>query len=99
MSFKIKIEPEAIEDIQLAIRWYNKQQTGLGKKFFTELKKHFNLLKINPFYQIRYDDVHCLPLNKFPFMIHFTINQTKKLVIVRAIFNTSRNPDLWITRK
>jgi len=31
MSFKIKIEPDAVEDIQQGIEWYNKQLAGLGK--------------------------------------------------------------------
>lgn len=52
MSFKIKIEPEAIQDIQNVITWYNKQQAGLGKKFLSELKLHIKLLKTNPFFQI-----------------------------------------------
>lgn len=49
MSFKIKIEPEVVEDIQNGIIWYNKQQAGLGKKFLSEIKHHINLLKTNPF--------------------------------------------------
>jgi len=99
MSFKIKIEPEVVEDIQNGIIWYNKQQAGLGKKFLSEIKYHINLLKTNPFYQIRYNDVHCLPLKIFPFMIHFTINKSDSLVIVRAVFNTYRNPQIWKQRK
>jgi len=94
MSFKIKIEPEAVEDIQNAIVWFNKQQTGLGKKFLSELKLHINLLKTNPFFQIRYDKVHCLPLKSFPFMIHFTVSEIESLVIIRAVFSTHRNPKI-----
>ncbi|PJB02419.1 MAG: hypothetical protein CO127_00170 [Ignavibacteria bacterium CG_4_9_14_3_um_filter_36_18] len=99
MSFKIKIEPDAVEDIQQGIEWYNKQLAGLGKKFLNEIRTHINLLKHNPYYQIRYDNVHCIPLKKFPFMIHFTINKTDNLVIIRAVFNTSRNPNLWVVRE
>ncbi|MDP2366036.1 MAG: hypothetical protein Q8M94_19970 [Ignavibacteria bacterium] len=77
MSFKIKIEPEAVDDIQSSIVWYNKQQAELGKKFLSELKLHINLLKTNPFIQIRYNKVRCLPLRSFPFMIHFTVNESE----------------------
>lgn len=52
MSFKIKIEPEAVDDIQSGIFWYSKQQAGLGKRFLSELKLHIKLLKTNPFFQI-----------------------------------------------
>ncbi len=38
MAFKIKIEPEAHQDIQQGIDWYNEQQSGLGRKFHAEVK-------------------------------------------------------------
>ncbi len=47
MSFKIKIETDAKLDIQKAINWYNKQQKGLGKKFYSVLMKHIEELKKN----------------------------------------------------
>jgi len=99
MTFKIRIEQEALADIQQAVTWYNEQQAGLGHKFHDEVKASFKKLKINPFFQIRYDNVRCLPLRKFPYMIHFTIHEQDKLLIIWAIFNTGRNPDIWKKRK
>ncbi len=99
MSFKIKIEPGVVDDIQKGISWYNKQQAGLGKKFHSELKLHIKLLKTNPFFQVRYDKVRCLPLRSFPFMIHFTVNESDNLVIIRAVFSTKKNPKIWKQRK
>ena len=98
MSFKIIIGPEARLDIQEAIDWYNKQQKGLGKKFHSTVLKHINSLIKNPNFEIRYDSVHCLPLKNFPFMIHFTIDNAKKLVAIRAVFHTSLNPTNWYKR-
>ena len=98
MPFTIKVEPEALEDIQVGIDWYNENQAGLGRKFLAEVKACFKLLKINPFYQIRYDDVRCLPLKKYPFMVHFTVHEADKLVIIRAVFNTHLDPGNWKSR-
>jgi hypothetical protein len=53
MAFKIKIEPEALDDIQQGIDWYNKQQAGLGRKFHAQVKDCFKKLKTNPFFQVR----------------------------------------------
>lgn len=40
MGISIKIEPEAFQDIQEAVSWYNEKQYGLGQSFFQEkLKK------------------------------------------------------------
>ncbi|MEX0845331.1 MAG: hypothetical protein WD022_08610 [Balneolaceae bacterium] len=98
MAFTIKVEPEAEQDIQEGIDWYNEQQPGLGREFHTAVKAHLKKLQTNPFYQVRYDNVHCLPLKKFPFMIHFTINEEQQQVIVHAVFNTFRDPKIWKDR-
>lgn len=99
MAYQIKVEPEALDDIQQGIDWYNEQQSGLGRKFLAEVKMGFKSLKINPFFQIRYDNVRCLPLKNYPFMVHFTVHEADKLVIIRAVFNTHLNPDNWESRK
>jgi len=98
MTYKIKVEPEALQDIQDGIDWYNEQQTGLGRKFHTEVKTFFKKLRSNPFFQIRYDEVRCIPLKKYPFMIHYTLNEKEKVVVIRAVFNTHRNPGIWKKR-
>ncbi len=98
MTYKIKTEPEAHEDIQEGIDWYNKQLPGLGRKFHSEVKAYIKKLKINPFFQVRYDDVRCLPIIKYPYMIHFTINEEEKIVTIKAIFNTSKDPQNWKDR-
>ncbi|MFP3422191.1 hypothetical protein R0K19_22755, partial [Bacillus sp. SIMBA_161] len=89
------IDSKAIEDIQLAIEYYDDQQIGLGQKFESVLNKHITTLKKNPFFRIRYDNIRCLPLKKFPFMIHFTINENKKFVIIRALFHTAMDTEKW----
>ena len=98
MKYKIKIEPEANQDIQETINWYNERQKGLGRKFHNEIKNYFKHLKFNPFYEIRYDNVRCITIKKFPYTIHFTVNEVDNTVIVRAIFHTSRNPEIWKNR-
>lgn len=99
MAFDIKIEPEAHQDIQEGIDWYNEQQPGLGRKFYEEIKDTFKRLQTHPFFQIRYDKVRCLPLKSYPYMIHFTVDEQEKRVIVRAVFNMSRDPGIWKKRK
>lgn len=99
MTFKLKIEPEVIHDIQEAIDWYNEQQLGLGKKFYNEAKHHFKILSKTPFFQIRYDEVRCLPFKKFPYMIHYTIDDANHIVIVRAVLNTYKSTKAWFRRQ
>ena len=97
MGFKIKIEPLAKFDIQNEINFYNSKQKGLGKKFHTETKEYFKAILQTPIFGVRYDDVHCLPLKKFPAMIHYNVDEHKKTIIIRAVINTHKDPGTyWI---
>jgi toxin ParE1/3/4 len=98
MRFKVLFEPNAKLDIQDAISWYNHRSKGLGKNFYTFLRAEIERLRQNPYYQINYDKVRCLPLRKFPFMIHFSIDEANTVVIIHAVFNTSLDPGKWKDR-
>ena len=99
MVFIIVIDPLAIRDVQEAINYYDEQLAGLGKRFENELNKNLNLLEKNPYLRIRYDSVRCLPLKNFPYLVHFTIDDNKNTVRIRAVFHTSLNPEKWVKRK
>lgn len=66
MNFLVIINQRGNRDIQEAIDYYDEQQLGLGRKFEAFLNEYLMLLKSNPFYAIRYENVRCLPLKKFP---------------------------------
>ena len=99
MTFELKFDPLAQEDIQKIISYYNSAQEELGQEFFTELKEYYTSLKTNPFYEIRYSNVRCLPLKRFPYMIHFVVDETSKVVKIRAVFGTSESTVHWSKRK
>ena len=93
------ILPLAKADIREAALWYNEKQKGLGKRFTAEVREKVHFIKQNPkASNVRYDSVRTAVLNVFPFMIHYTINESNKTVIVSAVFHTSRNPDVWNKR-
>ena len=99
MAYAIMIDPRAVRDIQEAIDYYDSQQAGLGVKFEKALNKSLLTLQTNPFFQIRYHEIHCLPLKKFPYMVHFTVDDNEMLVTIRAVFHTARSTKTWGNRK
>ncbi|WP_340103385.1 hypothetical protein [Rhodohalobacter sp. 8-1] len=99
MAYKINVQPEVRSDIQEGIDWYNEQENGLGIQFFSSVETHFRKLQSNPFYQVRYDDVRCMPMKRFPYMIHFTVDEAQKLVKVHGVIGTLRDPKIWEERK
>ena len=96
MKYNVKIEPEALADIQEISDWYNENQIGLGKRFLKTAINQIDGLDKDPHvYAIRYKEIRCLLLKKFPHMVHFYINEENKTVEVLAVISTSRNPKIW----
>lgn len=97
--YKSIILPLAKEDIQEAAKWYNKKQEGLGRRFMAEVREKVHFIGQNPkASNVRYKNVRTAVLNVFPFMVHYTIDEKNKTIIVCAILHTSRNPEYWKSR-
>ncbi len=97
--YKSVILPLAKEDIRQAALWYNKQQNGLDKRFTAEVREKVHFIRQNPkASNVRYNSVRTAVLNVFPFMVHFTIDEKNKTIIVSAVLHTSRDPELWEKR-
>ena len=93
MPYILKYGEQVEFDIKEAIIWYQEQQKGISKTFLAELKNHFKMIEKRPMaFAIRYDEIRCLPLKKFPFMIHYRIKEESKTVLIEAIFHTSMKP-------
>ena len=99
MTFRILYNPEVYDDLKEAIDWYEERQPGLGNKFLATAKKQINSLRNSALqYSVRYDDVRCMPLKNFPYMVHFRVNIHANSVKVEAVINTWRNPVQWKVR-
>lgn len=93
MSYKIVILPRAIFDIQVAIEYYDDKRIGLGKKFAATVDSYFTSISKNPFYQVRYSYVRCISLKKFPYLIHFILDEENKTVFIVSLFHSSQDPN------
>ena len=92
----VKIDPDALNDIQEITNWYNDQQKGLGGRFQKTAIQQINSLKKDPhIYAIRYNEIRCMSVKKFPYMAHFYINDDSRTVEVLAVISTDRNPKIW----
>ncbi|OSZ82850.1 hypothetical protein CAP35_06185 [Chitinophagaceae bacterium IBVUCB1] len=94
-QYKILFSPHALNDIEQATQYYNHQQDGLGKRFASEVLKAIESIKKNPaLVSVRYDDIRCIVVKKFPFMIHYAFDEKLKIVTIYAVYSTYREP-LW----
>ena len=68
-EYKVKIEPEALADIQEITDWYNEAQTKLGERFQNTTIKQVDSLRKNPHdYATRYKEIRCMQVKKFPYV-------------------------------
>jgi len=97
--YKVLILGIAKNDIKEAAIWYDSQKKGLGKKFTTEIRKQLQMVRINPYvHAVKYDSINTIILKKFPFMIHYSIDESIRTILISAVLHTSRNPAIWTER-
>jgi plasmid stabilization system protein ParE len=98
--YKSIILPVAKQDIKEAAAWYNERQPGLGKRFTAYVRKTVHYIRQNPnAVAIRYDNIRTALLDTFPYMIHFSVDDDKKIITVLAVLHTARDPKIWEERK
>jgi len=97
--YKTIILPLAKQDIKEAALWYDKQQKGLGKRFTEEIRQKVYFIKKNPTAtNIRFNEVRIAVLNSFPYLVHYSIDQTKETIVISAVFHSSRDSEIWNKR-
>ncbi len=96
MTYKSIILPQAKNEIREAARYYNDQKTDLGLRFLKEVKSRVASISKQPeIYQIRYRTVRMALLKKFPYSIHYCIDDENKHIVVLALFHQAQDPTKW----
>ena len=98
-KFNVVYNPDFYDDLVQSVDWYNEQCAGLGDKFFKSVKMQTAKLSTNALgFAVRYCDIRCMHIEKFPYMVHYRIDEQTKNVKVEALLHTSRDPKIWIRR-
>ena len=93
-KFKIVLYDDAITDFNKVLDYYRNISPPVVKKFHSSVNTTFNELKKNPFYQIRYDNFRLKLIKKFPYLLHFIVDEKKtRTVFVYGIRSSHQNPD------
>ena len=92
-KYKVIADRGVADDLKSAKVFLNSRRSGYGIKFLSEYRGMLKTLEKNPDFQIRYNDIRCLPFKTFKYMIHFKINETEGTIHVFAVLSTYLNPD------
>ena len=90
MAFQLKIEPQALDEVNEAFEYYSKISVIIGEKFNKALNNALDTLEINPFFQIKYKTIRSLPLTAFPYIILYAIKENT--ILIYSVFHTAQNP-------
>lgn len=91
--FEIIILLRADLEVDEIAEYYESLSDGLGTKFFNEFQDYVETLISFPFFEEKYNTVRTLPLKKFPYTIHFTLDEGKKTVYIYAITSNYQDPN------
>jgi plasmid stabilization system protein ParE len=88
---------EAEADIEAAALWYEKQCSGLGNQFLTEILHMCNSIADNPnSFPVIHRKTHRALIKRFPFGIYYRI--ADEAIVVIAVMHGSRHPRRWQRR-
>jgi len=74
------------------MEYYNQIQTGLGNKFLSHFHTRVKTLVTHPHFAIRYDEIRVFVLKKFPYAVHFSVNDKLREVYILAIRHQAMKP-------
>jgi len=97
MTCSLVISDEASFDIIDSYNWYETVDKSIAGKFEKEIESRLLRIQSNPNqFQLKYRSVRVVFLKKFPFGIHYVVDE--QVIKVIAVFHTSRNPTNWNER-
>lgn len=95
MTFKVRIRPEAEQDMSEAASWYEKHQRGLGQEFLDEALAVFMRLGETPLAcELIYRSARRALLRRFPFAVFYIFEED--VVLVVGVLHGSRHPRHWM---
>lgn len=93
MAYKIIVTPDAIQNIDDAVYFYKKEVSDrVAKKFIDQYKQTFKDILKTPYFKVFFQDFRGKPMKKFPYIVLYTINESLKIIIIKAVFHTSQDP-------
>ena len=93
MNYHVELGPQAKAELAHQITYYELQSPGLGIRFAAEVTEILSTLSRIPYAHVRYSDIRCVPMKRFPLMVHFRVNQESRKVLVYGMIHSARNPN------
>lgn len=103
MKVRLEFHPEADEEVDSAVDWYEEQRGGLGAEFFAELRSDLGRVTAAPrswplWPGVRTEalGVRRFLMSRFPFALPYLVLEER--VVILAVAHVRRRPGYWLRR-
>lgn len=88
---RLRLAPEAADDLQQAQRWYEEQRDGLGDAFVRAVEATFLPVQRTPeSFRFAWPPFHRAPVRRFPYEIYYYFDDDA--VTIALVFHTAHRP-------
>jgi mRNA-degrading endonuclease RelE of RelBE toxin-antitoxin system len=93
MAFRIIFHPIADKEFSAAYRWYEERLEGLGERFSKAIDEQLSQIAKSPLqYPVKKNSFRAAKASTFPYVIIYKVYKKEKLILISAVYHTSRNP-------
>ncbi len=93
MAFQIIFHPQAEKEFNTAYQWYEERLERLGERFAEAIEERLNQIAKSPLlYPKKKNSYREAKAETFPYLIIYKVYDKKKVILISAIYHTSRNP-------
>jgi plasmid stabilization system protein ParE len=94
----IDIHPDAAQEANDAVDYYDGLRSGLGDDFRVELEAALARIQQNPqLYPVARASIRVCPLHRFPYVVYY--EELSDRIWVAAVGHQSRRPGYWARRR
>ena len=98
MTPRLFIEPEAAEEIQAAVDWYEARSAGLGREFMRAIRVGLAAIERQPAqFPVVHGEIRRVMLRRFPYALYFVTEPAPVAVIACA--HHRQHPHRWQSRR
>lgn len=91
MARQVVVADQALHEIDEAVKWYDRQDPGLGDELFRAIQDAVGSIRTNPeIHPLRFDEVRRVMLKRFPYSIYFEHDQRELRIL--SVFHHARDP-------
>lgn len=99
MVYSVLITPDANKQIEQAVQYYSEHVSKkVALDFLKDYRQAVSEIVEVRYFQVFYLDFRVRLMKKFPYLVFYSLDEERKLIIIKAVFHTSQHPSKYPKR-